>query len=327
MIDLPIGTEGIRAIIEYRTEVANHIFSAISYMGEVEGYVLILSFIYLVYDKSLAYKLSVLVLLSMCANHLLKSIFGIQRPFVHEGTYQDNWLVSPENGQELVTEYSTPSGHAMSSSVFYGYIIIAIKNRKIQFTLFLTILLIGFSRPYLAVHYLEDILLGWVFGYIIIYSVQKYSKNIDLKWNSMRLPYQTLIIFIGSLLLWVLTFFINGADVKSQPLPFVGYLGFLMGVHIGYSKESQYIKFDPKSKSALIKILRWIIAVMLIMIPIILLDELFESNWNEPTYGSHILQYIGYAFAGWIGMFLAPNILVKLKMLEIPKDNVPVPNT
>lgn len=177
MIALPLGTDALKLIMGYRTEITNNFFRLISYMGEVEGYILIITFIYMLYDKRLAFRLSLLALISMSINHLLKSIIGLQRPFVKEGTFLENWLVSKENALELVSENSTPSGHAMSSFTFYGYLIATAESKIAQFLFLLTILLVGASRPYLAVHFIEDILLGWIFGFLIVIVVMKYFKT------------------------------------------------------------------------------------------------------------------------------------------------------
>lgn len=98
-------------------------------------------------------------------NTLLKYLFMRDRPAF-------NVLVN-ESG------YSFPSGHSMISIVFYGYLIYLIyrfiSNKKIKWLLIsllsLIILIIGFSRIYLGVHYASDVIGGFCFGifYLIIY--------------------------------------------------------------------------------------------------------------------------------------------------------------
>lgn len=93
-------------------------------------------------------------------------------------------------GINLIEEsgFSYPSGHAMISMSYFGFIAYLIyKNSKNKFnksiliiTLILTILTIGFSRIYLGVHYLSDVIGGFLLS--IIY-LTIYIKNINLENN------------------------------------------------------------------------------------------------------------------------------------------------
>lgn len=108
-------------------------------------------------------------------NNLLKVIIARDRPNI-------NRLVN-ESG------YSFPSGHSITSMVFYGYLIYLIyryvDNKKIKVSLIiflsLLILMIGFSRIYLGVHYTSDVMGGFLLGvvYLIVFisSTNKYLDN------------------------------------------------------------------------------------------------------------------------------------------------------
>ena len=88
-----------------------------------------------------------------------------------------NWAIKhvvqrprPNESLRLVTEdgYSYPSGHAMVTTAFYGLIIFFVcnnvKNKLLRnlicVGLSLLIILIDFSRVYLGVHYVTDVLSG-----------------------------------------------------------------------------------------------------------------------------------------------------------------------
>lgn len=74
------------------------------------------------------------------------------------------------------TSYSFPSSHTMCSVAFYGLLIVLIhkkmKNKCIKYSLIalltMLVVLIAFSRLYLQVHYLSDVIMGAVFGLIIL---------------------------------------------------------------------------------------------------------------------------------------------------------------
>ena len=105
----------------------------------------------------------IILVTSVCGgillNLLLKYMFLRERPDFPNAFYS-------ESG------YSFPSDHAMLSVLFYGItaylLIIATKKWKWKVSLaigaFTLILLIGFSRMALGVHYLTDVLGGWSAG-------------------------------------------------------------------------------------------------------------------------------------------------------------------
>jgi undecaprenyl-diphosphatase len=91
-------------------------------------------------------------------NAILKAAFQRSRP-----AFPDPFLVE--------TNWSFPSGHAMGAMVIYGmltYLLILQFKQNISkiIVLFMValILLIGFSRLYLGVHYFSDVMAGYIVG-------------------------------------------------------------------------------------------------------------------------------------------------------------------
>jgi membrane protein DedA with SNARE-associated domain/membrane-associated phospholipid phosphatase len=96
---------------------------------------------------------------SAVLNHLLKGLFARPRPH-----FEHPLLVE--------TSYSFPSGHAMESFVVYGmlayFAVLALRTWASRVGVVcgaaLLVVLIGFSRMYLGVHYLSDVLAGYAAG-------------------------------------------------------------------------------------------------------------------------------------------------------------------
>lgn len=116
-------------------------------------------------NKKISMAIFINLLLAVLLNLFTKEIFQRERPLA------DNWLTS-EIG------YSFPSGHSAVSMAYYGFLIYLIYtklNSKYKWPLIILlsiiILFIGISRIYLGVHYLSDVLAGFLFSiiYLIIF--------------------------------------------------------------------------------------------------------------------------------------------------------------
>lgn len=85
-----------------------------------------------------------------------------------------------------VSGYSFPSGHAMVAAGFYGSLLLIIiysQKQKRKDTALLTvvgisaILLLGFSRIYLGVHYPSDMFTGFISGGVWVFCINKILRD------------------------------------------------------------------------------------------------------------------------------------------------------
>lgn len=91
----------------------------------------------------------------------------------------------------FITEigYSFPSGHSMSSSFFYGFLLLIIldsnlscKIKKIAKIIIVPlIILIGISRIYFNVHYLSDVIAGLSMGSLALFIIWPLYQKIIIK--------------------------------------------------------------------------------------------------------------------------------------------------
>jgi undecaprenyl-diphosphatase len=111
-------------------------------------------------------------------NTILKTIIQRPRPGLHH-------LVD-------VSGFSFPSGHAMISSAFYGYMIYLVVIRlktRIKYLLAgllgLLVLAIGVSRIYLGVHYASDVLVGFAAGFAWLILFIRLSEKVGARGSGM----------------------------------------------------------------------------------------------------------------------------------------------
>lgn len=153
------------SIISWRSPMLSSFFSAVTVLANPIGItvtVLILSVVAYALTKKFHLTLWLIltnVIGSLVLNPLVKSIVQRSRP---------------DEELRLVQEstFSFPSGHAFASMVAFGCVIVLLLlflrsgtlQRVLVILSFVTILFIGFSRIFLGVHYLSDVIAGFSLG-------------------------------------------------------------------------------------------------------------------------------------------------------------------
>ncbi|MEO5985153.1 MAG: phosphatase PAP2 family protein [Ferruginibacter sp.] len=122
------------------------------------GYGILIVLYLLFKDYKRAVEIGIIGLGGYLVNYFMKLFFHRPRPL--------NPLIDP------LKNFSFPSGHATSGFIFYGLLIYLIWKTNFPLLykylaaafLFLFALLIGFSRIYLRVHFLTDVVAGFCVG-------------------------------------------------------------------------------------------------------------------------------------------------------------------
>jgi membrane-associated phospholipid phosphatase len=165
------------------SERNNDVMQFFTFLGTHEflipaNLLLIAYFLFIKKHKWYSIKVPAIALSSLGLMFLLKHTFNRQRPAIP--------LLEEARG------LSFPSGHALMSVTFYGLLIYIIfknvRNREFKWTLItmliLLILIIGFSRIYLRVHYASDVMAGYCIGFLwlvfavwLLNNMEKFSRR------------------------------------------------------------------------------------------------------------------------------------------------------
>lgn len=154
-------------ISKYITDNLTSIVKYLTYIGSGIVVIGITIFVFIFFkNKKYSLYMSINLISITILQLILKNIFSRERPI-------DINLIEE-------TGYSFPSGHSLTSMAFYGFLIYLIhisnlnKRSKIIFTTLFTIFIVvtGFSRIYLGVHYFTDVLGGFTFSlaYLIVFT-------------------------------------------------------------------------------------------------------------------------------------------------------------
>jgi membrane-associated phospholipid phosphatase len=313
---LPFNMTVMEFLADHRTAFLTRFFLAATFFGNVSGFVLAATLIYVAWNKQLAVRLAALLLLTSSLNSVLKLIIRNPRPFIREGTYLKKWAVSAKSARELATEYSTPSGHAMTASAFYSFLFAFVRNGWVRVLAVLAIVLIGLSRPYLGVHYLEDVLIGWAIGLFLALVSIRYAAPISAQWSRLSYGGQVGITVVAGLALWLLAVAFNGWRIDGQPGAAFSNAGLLTGIAIARHLELRIVNFDPRSSNLLAKALRYILSLGMMICTLLLLDKFTGEIAVQSSLAWDLLQYLRFAAAGISVIFLAPWLFTSLGLAK-----------
>ena len=131
----------------------------LSYLGNAGFYLVVILIILWCFDTNLGLRIGLLLMISVCLNTALKAAFHSPRPY---------WTDSRVSAFAAETNFGNPSGHSQNAVIFWGMISYHFKKVWLWIPSIIIIFLIGFSRIYLGVHYLHDVLIGWLIGAILL---------------------------------------------------------------------------------------------------------------------------------------------------------------
>lgn len=144
-----------------RTPIMDIIMPVITSIGNRFTIWMLVGLILVITKKYRRYGLMIILSLILCfiiGNLSLKPLIGRIRPF-DVAPLLDALLIKPP------TDFSFPSGHAMSS--FASAVILFYMDKKVGSLALILSTLIGFSRLYLYVHYPSDVFCGMLIGILL----------------------------------------------------------------------------------------------------------------------------------------------------------------
>lgn len=122
----------------------------------------------------------VIALCDQLTSGILKNITERLRPTHHPSYFNVvNYCYDYTGGR-----YGFASSHAANAFGCAAYLSLVFKNRLYSFTIFTWAIITGYTRIYLGVHFIADILVGLVIGLVIGNLVYKLKKHICLQYQA-----------------------------------------------------------------------------------------------------------------------------------------------
>jgi membrane-associated phospholipid phosphatase len=302
--------------------------ASITELGSFIFYLVTIPLIYWCIHKQLGAHLLFLLTLCNAVGETLKHAFRDPRPYWYDPTLNDT-------GEPT---YGFPSNHSLVPPVLYFTIATYAKKTWVWVAAALLALLVMFSRIYLGVHDVPDVLLGFLIGMVIFFLYLSWRSNFSKRFNNRILGQKLLAVVMISLFFTILTFavvLVIGDVVNDNPDWDILYeeserasfdgaaanIATLLGFGIGLLFESSRVRFDSRG-TAVQRILRYLFGIITTLIIFFGLRQLFPDT-NEAAYITSIpLRFLRYLIASlWVAYF-APALFIRLNLAQhLPTTN------
>ena len=237
----------LRAIAEIRNPVFDAFFSLITRIGEEVFFLAAAIIFFWCVNKRQGYFVLLTGLFGTVLNQGAKLLFRIPRPWVIDPTFE---VVG--DAKVAATGYSFPSGHTQNAAGTLGSIAAYKANWKKVVICIVVILLVGFSRMYLGVHTLLDVVVSLAFAAGLVLILRPVFED-DAKFEKL-MPWIVAAGVALSVVLLVFVLFISG-DETLDPHNFESglknactLLGCTLGLIPTYIVDRKYTKFETSAR-------------------------------------------------------------------------------
>ena len=200
-----------------RTPGLSIFFENISLAGYPTFLILFISFGYFYWSPSRFSRIAMMLFISGLINAFLKDFFQDPRPAIE-------LMLDPKVG----TSYGWPSGHAQIAVTLWGLIAYELKDKWVSVGAITVIFLIAFSRMYLGVHDLGDVVSGLLIGALIL-AIWHFAV-INKIYESLSKKSWLLLILVFQVIFYIFYPVHEGHEAS------VWFLGVMTGWFVGHSE-------------------------------------------------------------------------------------------
>jgi membrane-associated phospholipid phosphatase len=308
------------------------VMSLLSQLGTENFFMFVMPVLYWSFDALVGSQVAVLLLLTNAFNAGLKLLFHSSRPY---------WLSPSVQALSEETSFGFPSNHAQTAASIWGFLAVRWRGKTLRILLIGLIFLIGFSRVFLGMHFLSDVVGGWLLGGLTIWGFTIVERPL-LKWlRTQSLKQMVILALLSSAILGGVVL-VSSALAQNWPIPgewiqnartatpgvdidpfnihgaftLAGtWFGFLAGAAWFYHRQGGYCADGTPQQ----RLLRYLVGLLGIFFFYYALGRIFP---RDPNLISYFLRYVRYTLVGlWISM-LAPLVFQQIGLAKKPAQRM-----
>ncbi|UCC93072.1 MAG: phosphatase PAP2 family protein [Thermoplasmata archaeon] len=283
------------------SEAVRGVFEAITQLGNEVLYLVVLSLIYLSYDKRFGRRLCLLFFFMVYLTDFLKEFFRDPRP--------------PSNleREDPYTSYGFPSGHTTTSITFYGYIMLShLGEARARIPMIivcgLIVVLVPISRLIIGVHDVQDVVGGAVIALTILVAYMVLLPRVSPTVKSWSLGTQLGIGVPVALLIWLVGGMLIGlrhpGDVLIALEETSMGAGLLLGCAIAFPLEEALVGYRPELMTRVGRVMAGVIGL-----PVTVVVYVGMSSISEALLPGHLEGMLTYSMLLVVLTFLLPMVL------------------
>jgi membrane-associated phospholipid phosphatase len=312
---------GLQSIFSGSMELMRSITS----LGSEMFFILWLPVILWCIDYGLGIKIGLILISSGQIFSSLKISLHSPRPF---------WYSPSVQAHSIETGYGMPSGHATNTMSIFGLSAFEIKQKWLTWVCGILIFLVGLSRVVLGMHFISDVLTGWLLGALLVWAFSRYAQPFTI-WIQKLAPARQYLFVIASTLVWILICLIPSILASGVPVPanwienalafgpqarphpyelswIFSNAGIWGGVTIGavWLNQRGGILVKGVLHQQAIKLAIGILGVLILWVG---LDKAFPDGQSILAF---TLRFVRYCIVGFWVSGAAPEIFIRLKLAK-----------
>jgi membrane-associated phospholipid phosphatase len=298
--------------------------SFLSFLGREEFFLLFTTFLYWCVKPVWGMRALAVLLLSDSLNGIVKWSFHEPRPY---------WVSGQVRAINIETSYGIPSGHAQTGVAFWGLHATVLQKRWGWSVAGGLVGAISLSRFYLGVHFLHDVVAGWIVGALLLIAYLRIEARVGARVAAWPLAGQIGGAFAASVVIAVVSLFVRASlgattdptawavqaaaatqaagESVIDPRALTGAVatwGAVFGIGAGWALARRSALFDPGGRWPL-RVARLAVGLAMVMAIRIGLAAVFPAGADGIALA---FRYIRYSLMSLVAIWLAPWLFVRI---------------